>query len=241
MNDYVSRQDDVLTPLESTEEARLKGLADKEIARLSGEVNKVNASIQEKELQQKKQKLAEANYKADAAGIFLYDNPGKRPQAVGENEYIGKIVDLTKLQFVTLVGEQDVFRIKQGMSVDVKINAMKELKLKGTVQSVSKFAKTGTDQNNLGQAAQFEVIISLEPNEHLIAGLSLTGAIEIERKEKVIVIPTMAIINEEDKHYVMFDAGNGQYERRAVTIGLETPEHTEVLEGVKEGDKVALP
>ncbi|MNE61889.1 macrolide transporter subunit MacA [compost metagenome] len=150
-------------------------------------------------------------------------------------------MDLTKLQFVTLVGEQDVFRIKQGMSVDVKINAMKELKLKGTVQSVSKFAKTGTDQNNLGQAAQFEVIISLEPNEHLIAGLSLTGAIEIERKEKVIVVPTMAIISEEDKHYVMFDAGNGQYERRAVTIGLETPEHTEVLEGVKEGDKVALP
>ncbi|WP_028610650.1 efflux RND transporter periplasmic adaptor subunit [Paenibacillus harenae] len=240
LNQYLNQAANEWTPLEASEEERKKTLVAKEVARLQNEVNDVTASIQEQELLQKKAKLKEADYKSPAAGIFLYESPGKRPQAVGENDYIGKVVDLKKLQFIALVGEQDVFRIKPDMPVKVKMNAMKDLELKGTVQKVSKFAKTGTDQNNLDQAAQFEIIIALEPNDHLIAGLSLNGAIETERKELATVVPSIAIIREEGKHYALLNSG-GSFERKEIKIGLETPEKTEVLEGLKEGDQVALP
>ncbi|MBD2869828.1 efflux RND transporter periplasmic adaptor subunit [Paenibacillus arenilitoris] len=241
LNRYLSQASDELTPLASSDEERKKTLVEREAARLQSELNEVTADIQESELAQKKKKLREADFKSPATGIFLYESPGKRPQAVGENEYIGKVVDLKKLQFIALVGEQDVFRIKPDMPVQVKMNAMKDLELEGTVQKVSKFAKTGTDQNNLDQAAQFEIIIALEPNEHLIAGLSLNGAIETERKELAAVIPSIAIIREGGKHYAMADAGDGRFERKEIKIGLETPEKTEVTSGLKEGDRVALP
>lgn len=237
---YVAELDEEGMTVGMTETERKRAFATKEIGRLTLELDDVTKSIQRKTLAEKQTLLGKSEYRSPAEGIFLYDTASKRPQAVGDNQYIGKIVDLGKLQFIALVGEQDVFRIKPDMQVQVKMNAMKDLKLSGKVLRVSKFAKTGTDQNNIDQAAQFEVVIALEPNEYLIAGLSLSGQIEIERKEDVTVVPTIAVMREKDSHYVMVDKGNGQLERRDIKIGMETPEKTEVLEGLKKGDTVVL-
>ncbi|UVI30480.1 efflux RND transporter periplasmic adaptor subunit [Paenibacillus spongiae] len=237
---YMAKLDEEDVSIDQTITERKRALATKEINRLTQELNGVTESIQRKTLAEKKELLGKSEYRAPAAGIFLYETAGKRPQAVGDNQYIGKIVDLSKLQFIALVGEQDVFRIKPGMQVQVKMNAMKEVKLSGNVLRVSKFAKTGTDQNNIDQAAQFEVVIALEPNDYLIAGLSLNGQIETERKKDVTVVPTIAVMREKDAYYVMVDKGNGQFERRDIKIGMETSEKTEVLEGLKKGDVVVL-
>ncbi|MBB3113837.1 HlyD family secretion protein/macrolide-specific efflux system membrane fusion protein [Paenibacillus phyllosphaerae] len=237
---YMAQLDSEAGTLGASENDRKRTLANKEIARLNQELSEVTAGIQRKTLAQKKEMLGEAQYRSPASGIFLFESAGKRPQAVSDDQYIGKIVDLDKLQFVALVGEQDVFRIKPEMAVQVKMAAMKELSLTGKVQRVSKFAKTGTDQNNIDQAAQFEVIIALAPNENLIAGLTLNGQIETERKEKVTVVPTIAIMRDQDQYYVMLDNGNGQLERRDIKVGMETAEKTEVTEGLKPGDVVVL-
>ncbi|CAM4431696.1 HlyD family secretion protein/macrolide-specific efflux system membrane fusion protein [Paenibacillus endophyticus] len=241
LNDYLIQSDEDFNLLEASEGERKKSLVEREVSKLNKELREVTIGIQEKELQSKKEMLNSSIYRSPAKGIFLFDNPSKRPQMVGQNEYVGKIVDLSKLQFIALVGEQDIFRIKEGMSVNVMMSAKKELIIKGKVQSVSKFAKFGTDQNNLNQAAQFEVVIGLESNEFLIAGLSLSGSIETEKQENATIVPSIAIAREKDKYFVMHDSGNGKYERKEVKIGLETPEQTEVLEGLKPGDQVALP
>lgn len=241
LNEYLIQSDEDIKSLEASELERKKFLVDREVSKLNKELREVTFGIQEKELRSKKEMLSSSTYRSPAKGIFLFDNPNKKPQTVGQNEYVGKIVDLSKLQFIALVGEQDIFRIKEGMSVNVRVNAKNDLLIEGKVQSVSKFAKTGTDQNNLNQAAQFEVVIGLEANEYLIAGLSLNGAIETEKQENAIVVPSIAIAREKDKYFVMYDSGNGEYERKEVKIGLETPEQTEVLEGLKPGDQVVLP
>ncbi|WP_110930149.1 efflux RND transporter periplasmic adaptor subunit [Paenibacillus bouchesdurhonensis] len=225
---------------ELTEENRKKLLVNRESERMTKELEDVRQSIQRQELQQKKLKLQDSEFRAPAAGIFLFDSAAKKPQVLSDNQYVGKIVDLSKLQFTALVGEQDVFRIKPDMKVKVTMSAMKDVPLTGTVKHVSKFAKTGTDQDSLNKAAQFEVTISLEPSEYLIAGLSLTGDIETNRKENVLVLPSIAVMRDETSAYVMLDKGSGQYERRDIKTGLETMDKTEVLEGLKEGDTVAL-
>lgn len=106
------------------------------------------------------------------------------------------------------------------MSVQVKVEALKQKKLQGKVEKVSKFAKAGTDQGSA--SAQFEVTISLEPDEQLIAGLSLSGTIETEKKRNnrrshVSCNPR------KDIYYVMLQTLQGT-ERREIEIGLETPE-----------------
>jgi len=240
LNEFVSQQEDETTALGATEAERLKVLATQESGRLNDELNKVNADIQRRELADKKAKLKTAVYHAPATGIFLYDSTSERPQSVTDNQYIGKIVDLNKLEFIALVGEQDIFRIKQGMKVQVKITALKELKLSGEVTKVSKFAVTAADKTSTNQVPQFEVVISLQPNEHLIGGLSMSGEIETVRKENATVISSIAVIHEGDISYVMLDKGAGQYERRDIETGLETADKTEVLSGLNVGDTVVL-
>ncbi|GKU76118.1 efflux RND transporter periplasmic adaptor subunit [Paenibacillus sp. L3-i20] len=225
---------------EASVEQRKQAFAKREVDKLQAQLNTETIALQQKELDRKRKKLNEARYTAPMSGIFLFDVASKVPQIVADREYIGKVVDLSTLHLVVFVGESDVFRIQEGMSVAVQMNAMKEVPLKGKVLSVSKFAKASTEQSTANQAAQFEVVISLEPSEYLIAGLSLKGEIEISRKEDVVVVPTIAILRESDKHYVMLDKGNGVYERKDIEIGQETPDKTEVVKGLKVGEKVVI-
>ncbi|KTD86076.1 efflux RND transporter periplasmic adaptor subunit [Paenibacillus etheri] len=241
LNEFVSQQDQENAALGATEAERIKALAAQETARLGDELNQVNTDIQARELKEKKTKLNTALYHAPASGVFLFDSASEIPQTVTDNQYIGKIVDMNKLEFIALVGEQDVFRIKTGMKVDVKMTALKDLKLSGEVTKVSKFAKTASGPNAPAVSVpQFEVVISLQSNEHLIGGLSLSGEIETVRKENAIVVSSIAVMHEGDISYVMLDKGNGEYERRDIEVGMETSDKTEAVSGLKVGDVVVL-
>lgn len=241
LNEFVSQQEEENAALGMTEAERIKALAAQEAAKLGDELNQVNAEIQARELTEKKAKLKTALYHAPATGIFLFDSASEIPQTVTDNQYIGKIVDLNKLEFIALVGEQDVFRIKTGMKVDVKMTALKDLKLSGEVTKVSKFAKTASGQNAAASSVpQFEVVITLQPDEHLIGGLSLNGEIETVRKENATVVSSIAVMHEGELSYVMLDKGDGQYERRDIEVGLETTDKTEVVSGLNVGDIVVL-
>lgn len=223
----------------TTEEEAKQQYADREAAKIQQELNEVNLQMQQQELTALYNKVNTANYYAATAGIFLYDDPDNLPQYVQENARIGKIVDTNKLQLVTLVGEQDVFSIAPGMPVSVKINALKDVTLSGQVVKVSKFAKTINDTNS-SQPAQFEVIISLEAHEQLIAGLTLTGQVEIDRKDAAVVVPTVAVMKDDQGAYVMLKTASGTIERRNIETGMETAEKTEVVNGVQPGDTVVL-
>jgi macrolide-specific efflux system membrane fusion protein len=209
-----------------------------ESRRLQTELNEASGAAASKQLEVKRAKLAQANYAAPEAGIFLFGDT-KEPQLVKEGDRLGKIVDLTKLQLLTTVGEYDVFRIRPGMPVDVKVEALPGLKLKGSIERVSKFAKPGTDGSG-GGVAQFEVVIALEPNEKLIAGLSLTGTIETERKHGVLTVPTLAVQHDKDQYFVMVLGPSGAAEKRLIAVGTETADKTEVVSGLNEGDTVVL-
>jgi len=196
------------------------------------ELADVQMELDRKEIQASEKKLAEAAFKAPRNGIFLFEGT-KEPQRVDTEEPIGKIVDISKLQLISTVGEYDVFRIKPGMDVKVKVDALKDTTLKGKVEQVSKFAKSGTDP------AQFEVVVSLEQRPEMIAGLSLVGTIETDSKKDVVVVPTLAVMRDDEGYYVYVER-NGAVEKQPVKIGLETPEKTEVIGGIREGDTVVL-
>jgi macrolide-specific efflux system membrane fusion protein len=214
--------------------------AQSESRKMQGEITKLNLEHTRTQLAEKNDKLKSAAFTAPENGIFLFDST-KEPRSVKENERVGKIVDLTKLQLLCMVGEYDLFHIKQGMSVEVKVDALKDMKLQGKVERLSKFAKSvSSDTTTVETAAQFEVVISLAPNDQLIAGLSLTASIQTDKKAGALVIPTLVVQRDKNESYVMVDTGQGALERRPVQVGLETPEKTEIIGGLKEGETVVL-
>lgn len=205
-------------------------------SRVQEELEQVNRTISGSQLEAKRAKLAQAEPAAPESGIFLLTGATK-PQKVAEGEPIGKIVDVSRLQMTTSVGEYDVFRIQPGMSVQVNIDALKETKLTGKVEKVSKFPKATTTGNT--GPAQFEVVISLDTHDQLVAGLSLTALIETDNKKDVLTVSTIAVQRDNNGYYVMLQTPQGP-EKRAIKVGLETADKTEVLEGLQEGDTVVL-
>src|SRR5690606_1560262 len=103
-------------------------------------------------------KLAQAAYPAAEAGIFLLSS-ADAPQKVQEDQLLGKIVDVNKLQMITSVGEYDVFRIQPGMPVSVKVDAWKQTTLSGKVEKVAKFPKPSEGSGSNGSVTQFEIVI----------------------------------------------------------------------------------
>lgn len=206
------------------------------------DITKLNVEHMQSQLDRKLEKRQSAQYTAPEDGIFLFDKT-KQPQSLKENERVGKIVDLTKLQLIATVGEYDLFHLKVGLPVEVKVDALKNTKLQGKIESISKFAKNTGDSDESSsnsKAAEFELTISLEPHEQLIAGLSLTATVITDKKPDTLVVSTLAIQRDKDQHYVMVQNGQGGLERRDVQIGLETPDKTEILKGLNEGDTVVL-
>jgi len=70
----------------------------------------------------------------------------------------------------------------------------------------------------------------------LLAGYSADVEIIIERHRDVLRVPTEAVL-EGDEVYV-FDAAAGVLERRGIATGLSNWDHTEVLQGLVEGEQV---
>ncbi|OPG95498.1 hypothetical protein B2I21_25860 [Chryseobacterium mucoviscidosis] len=240
LNEIGLNQGNGSEPLGVTEEERKKAFAERETKRLTNEMNKDSIAVKEQEVQAKKAVIGLSTVYAPVSGVFLMNDTETKTRMVSEGQYVGTIVDTGKLQFVATITEQDIFKIQTGMPVSVHMTGNKEVALTGKVSKISKFAKKGTE-TDLKQPSQFDIVIDLKPNAKLIGGLSLEGKIETLRKEKATVVPTLAVMRDQDTAYVMLDQGKGQYAQQTIQTGIETDDKTEVLNGLKPGDIVVLP
>lgn len=233
-------QETVGDTLGSSEEERKKAFADREGKRLANELSLKAISIKEDELQRKREIINKAVVHAPAAGIFQLTDTDSKTSMVTEGQLVGSITNTSKIQFMAIVGEEEMFRLKEGMPVNVRMSAQKELSFTGKVSKVSKFARKSGDAD-LKQASQFDIVIDLVADPKLYGGVSLEGDIETLRKENVIAVSSLAVMRDQEEPYVLIDKGNGQTEQVTVKTGIESGDKTEIISGLKLGDVVVLP
>ncbi len=74
----------------------------------------------------------------------------------------------------------------------------------------------------------------LKPN--MYANIRIFGG----PKEDVIVIPLEGLIRTGREERVIIDLGEGRFEARTVTAGIESGDYVEIIQGVDEGEKVVI-
>lgn len=225
--------------LGSSEEERKKAFADREGKRLTNEFNQQAILLKQEELQRKKETLNKAVMRAPSAGVFQLTDIDNKTRMVNEGQLIGSVTNTSKIQFLAIVGEEEMFKLKVGMPAQVQMSAQKELMFTGKVSKISKFARKSSDVD-LKQASQFDIVIDLKPDPKLFGGVSLEGNIETLRKEDVIVVSSLAVMRDQEEPYVLLDKGNGKSEQRIVKTGIESGDKTEIISGLKPGDIVVL-
>jgi HlyD family secretion protein len=212
-------------------------------------------SFQEAQLQQKitKERLAllesgkvtientqiESIVKAPISGFVLrkmveVGDPVTPLTSYQEGTVLMKMANMEKLIFKGTVDEIDVGKLKEGMGTELKVGALPNDKIVGTLSKISLKA----EKKDNATVFPIEISIPKTSNSVLRAGYSANANVIIQKKDSVLTIPERVVTFRNDSSFVKLPMGPGKEEERCIKTGLSDAINIEVLEGLKEGDEV---
>ncbi|WHH60884.1 efflux RND transporter periplasmic adaptor subunit [Petroclostridium sp. X23] len=133
----------------------------------------------------------------------------------------------------------EISDVKQGAAVLIENEDLGIKNMKGTVRKIypkafSKMSELGIEQKRVKLEIDFDNDI-----RELKSGYDVNVKIITDYKENTIVIDEKAIFDYQGQDHVFVNE-NGTAKLRAIKKGIEGDEKAEVLEGLKEGEKIIL-
>ena len=160
---------------------------------------------------------------------------------VGEQVWTGMplitLPDLSQLKANVKINEVDIAKITKGLSVEIKPDAFSESKFSGIVKEVANLA---VNKQGSTKIKVFPVSIYLnETDKNLLPGLTVSCRIIIDKLEDVLYVPIDAIYTEAGINFVYKKTGTG-FKKVEVETGRSNSDYTIIVNGLNEGDEVAL-
>jgi RND family efflux transporter MFP subunit len=144
------------------------------------------------------------------------------------------IANLNAMVILAHINQADVTRVTPQQEVDIEIDSVPGLKMKGIVERI---APQATVKNNL---KGFSARIALKNIDHRVRpGMTANVAIPVASANDVLSIPLAAIFTEQGERFSYVKNGNST-ERRAIQIGLTDYNFAEVTSGLSAGEIVSL-
>lgn len=145
-----------------------------------------------------------------------------------------KVANPDEVVFEANIDEADVAQIVPGLKAKVTLDAYLNEEFEGVVSKIS-FSSITTSGGGTAYPAQ----VSLPKNENLKFKLGMNGDVEIviEQKADILTISSEAVMEREGKNFVWL-VKNGKATKQEIKTGLMTDKETEIIEGLKEGDRI---
>lgn len=138
-----------------------------------------------------------------------------------------------KQQVAVSVSENLKPDIKVGDEVDVVISAISNSPIKGVIDSVSPSPNTMT--------SLYDVNINLvDENIPTSLGMFAEVTFKTNRKENAVSIPTQAILTDGEAQYVYITEDGVTAKKVVVETGIVGNKDTEIISGLKEGDRLVI-
>ncbi|HID38610.1 MAG TPA: efflux RND transporter periplasmic adaptor subunit [Calditrichaeota bacterium] len=219
----------------------------------------------EASLKEAKDALSKTKLYATMNGVVTRLNKEQGEMAIGaqfQEDVIMVISDLSIMEAVIEVDENDVVNVSIGDSADVELDAFQDTVFHGVVTEIANSAITkglGTQE----QVTNFEVTIRLDnPDKRFRPGMSTTVDIKTKRLDDVVRVPIQAVTvreksrlqkkqnieehqseaesstGNEEMQEVVFIVENGHAIARPIKLGISDDTHYAVLSGLEEGEEV---
>jgi len=143
------------------------------------------------------------------------------------------IADLSKLWVLADVMEKDIPIVKKGQTVVLSVLAYPEKVFTGTVSHISETIDSAT------RAVKVRAEVD-NPDGLLKPEMFVTVKIRNTEKENVLAIPETAIQQEGGKKIVFVAKNDYTFEKREVSVGPSMSGFHQVLDGVKEGERIVV-
>ncbi|MDH3290737.1 MAG: efflux RND transporter periplasmic adaptor subunit [Gemmatimonadota bacterium] len=154
-----------------------------------------------------------------------------------EGTVLMTMAEMNRLMFRGTVDEIDVGRLREGMPVEIKIGALPEARVKGRLSRIS--LKARTEDNST--VFPVEIMLTETGGTTLRAGYSANADVIIDRRDSVLVIPERVVTVTGDTARVTVLLPDGTSEERIITRGLSDAINLEVIDGLREGEKLVEP
>jgi HlyD family secretion protein len=146
--------------------------------------------------------------------------------------------DVSDVYVLGKVDEADIGKVYLGQPARIVVESFKDKKFTG---KVTKISPLGVEKDNV---TTFEVRASIHnPGGELRANMSANAEIILEEKKGVLLVPESAVIYDRQRQASLEvpDAASEKGRRQvAAKLGISNGVRTELLSGLKEGDKVIL-
>ncbi len=242
--------------------------SDLESAQANYEAAMSNRLQAEAALREAQDALSKTRLFASMDGVVTKVNKEEGEMALGaqfQEDVILVVSDLSIMEAVVEVDENDVVNIELGDSAVVEVDAFPDTTFRGVVSKIAHSAIT----KGLGTAEQvtnFEVTVTVEnPDPHFRPGMSTTVDILTKRLDNVLKVPIQAVTVRSEKEIestdktdsdsenteeeslgekkekmkeVVFIIEDGKAVIRPVKLGISDDTHYAILDGLKEGEEV---
>ena len=137
------------------------------------------------------------------------------------------------------VDETEIGNLKLGQPARITVETFKERTFQGNVTQISPM---GVERDNV---TNFEVRVSIDnPGNALKANMTANAEIVLEERPNSLIVPEAAISYDAKRSASVdvLDRGARSGRRRVpIKVGISNGTRTQVIEGLKEGDRVVLP
>lgn len=133
------------------------------------------------------------------------------------------------------VDELDINSVEVGQTATVTMDALEDVTLEGTVESVSNSASSSGSGS-----AKYTVEISVPKQDGMLIGMSASATIVVEESENVVTLPVDALQENGNETYVYTSVDEDGNLSGEVTVetGLSDGDTVEITSGLEDGDTV---
>jgi HlyD family secretion protein len=147
--------------------------------------------------------------------------------------------DISRVFVRGKVDEADIGRVRVGMPARISVETFKDKKFEGKVTLISPL---GVEKDNV---TTFMVEVSIDnPGNELKANMTANAEIVLEEHPDSVIVPEAAITYDAQRNPgvdVLDPATKGGKRKVTIKTGVGNGTRTQVLDGLKPGDKVVLP
>jgi HlyD family secretion protein len=144
------------------------------------------------------------------------------------------VANLNDMIITAHINQADVTRMKTGQPVEVQVESVAGLKMKGQVQRI---APQALIKNGIKGFSARIAIKDLDPR--IRPGMTSILSIPVANVENALSVPLSAVFTERGERFV-YVKSEEEFERRPVQIGISDLSFAEVQRGLQEGEVVAL-
>ncbi|PCI38009.1 MAG: hypothetical protein COB53_05380 [Elusimicrobia bacterium] len=157
-------------------------------------------------------------------GIFQSQNP----------TYMLSVADMSKIIVRLKINEMDILKLKQNMKVTVEIDAVPDEVFPAKVTVISPQAEK---ERRGGKVFRVEVTLN-DADPRLRSGMTARVKAVLDKRVEVLKMPLAALYQEKGLELVYLDIEGEDPKQVFVKTGLRTETDVEILEGLKEDQKV---